>query len=183
MIVNNRLIKSHCFYDCDNNSKQKQFGHEKELSFADVMSSAFETYNVTHKINILRFGRHHPGIEYPLDNEERVIEDKHGMYQYYLQIVPSSYRPFFGNRVKIETFQYAVTEHLRHVSPGSNRGMPGVYFFYEVSPLHVEVVEVRRGWVHFFTSVCAVVGGTFTMMSMVDKFVYQLTEGKGIALG
>lgn len=94
-------------------------------------------------------------------------------YNLYLstQIVPTRYR--FLNGTTIQTNQYSVTEHLRHVHPGSNRGLPGVYFFYEVSPLHVEIYEgYRKGWIAFFTSVCAVVGGVVTVMGMLDQWLF-----------
>ena len=77
------------------------------------------------------------------------------------------------NGTIIQTNQYSVTEHLRHVTPGSNRGLPGVFFFYEVSPLHVEIKEgYRQGWIAFFTSVCAIVGGVVTVMGMLDQFLF-----------
>lgn len=82
---------------------------------------------------------------YQLDGQSRVIKDGYGMYQYYfqvcsqtvacivllpsygraqlallLQVVPTRYR--FLNGTTIETNQYSVTEHLRHVNPGSGRG-------------------------------------------------------------
>lgn len=105
----------------------------------------------------------------------------YGMFQYYLQVVPTVYR--FLNGTVIETFQYSVTEHTRHVDPGSSRGLPGVFFFYEVSALHVTFEEHRRGWVHFFTGVCAAVGGAFTVMGMVDRKLYDLKGGRGVSLG
>jgi hypothetical protein len=87
------------------------------------------------------------------------------------QIIPTRY--IFLNGTTIQTNQYSVTEHMRHVNPGSNRGLPGVFFIYEVSPLHVEIKEeYRKGWIAFFTSVCAVVGGVVTIMGMVDQFVF-----------
>ena len=87
------------------------------------------------------------------------------------QVVPTLYR--FRNGTTIQTNQYSVTEHLRHVSPGSGRGMPGVFFFYEVSPLHVEISEVYvGGWVAFFTSVCAVIGGVVTLLGLVDQHIF-----------
>jgi endoplasmic reticulum-Golgi intermediate compartment protein 3 len=88
-----------------------------------------------------------------------------------LQVVPTLYR--YLNGTTIETNQYSVTEHMRHVTPGSGRGLPGVFFFYQVSPLHVEIEEYRRGWIQFFTSVCAVVGGVVTVMGMLDQYVYS----------
>jgi endoplasmic reticulum-Golgi intermediate compartment protein 3 len=92
-------------------------------------------------------------------------------YFLYLKIVPTLYK--FKNGTTIQTNQYSVTEHLRHVNPGSNRGLPGVFFFYDVSPLHVEIVEgYRKGWIAFFTSVCAIVGGVVTVMGMIDQLLY-----------
>jgi hypothetical protein len=86
--------------------------------------------------------------------------------------VPTRYK--FLNGTVVDTNQYSVTEHLRHVNPGSGRGLPGVFFFYEVSPLHVEIVEgYRKGWVAFFTSVCAIVGGVVTTMGMIDQYLHQ----------
>jgi len=49
-----------------------------------------------------------------------------------------------------------------------------VFFFYEVSPLHVEIKEgYRQGWIAFFTSVCAIVGGVVTIMGMVDQYLFS----------
>lgn len=143
-----------------------------------------------------------------LDGKEVIIEDTYGMYQYYfqvcvlcrytvfnslvvivissscsnesaisiLQIVPTRYK--YKNGTVIETNQYSVMEHLRHVSPGSNRGLPGVFFFYEVSPLHVEIKEgYRKGWIAFFTSVCAIVGGVVTVMGMLDQLLFAAQHG------
>lgn len=89
----------------------------------------------------------------------------------------------FLNGTTIQTNQYSVTEHLRHVNPGSGRGLPGVFFFYEVSPLHVEITEqYRKGWVEFFTSVCAVVGGVVTVMGMLDQFLFTGLKPKAEGL-
>ena len=96
-------------------------------------------------------------------------------------MVPTLYR--FLNGTTIQTNQYSVTEHLRHVNPGSGRGLPGVFFFYEVSPLHVEIrEEYHKGWVAFFTSVCAIVGGVITVMGMLDQLLFASTRPKAEGL-
>lgn len=89
------------------------------------------------------------------------------------KVVPTLYK--YLNGTTIQTNQYSVTEHMRHVNPGSGRGLPGVFFFYEVSALHVEISESRRGFVAFFTSVAAIVGGVITVMGMLDQLVYSGT--------
>ena len=93
------------------------------------------------------------------------------------QVVPTQYR--YLNGTTIQTNQYSVTEHLRHVNPGSGRGLPGVFFFYEVSPLHVVIEEqYHKGYVAFFTSVCAVVGGVVTVMGMLDHALFGMLSSK-----
>jgi endoplasmic reticulum-Golgi intermediate compartment protein 3 len=73
-----------------------------------------------------------------------------------------------GSQSTIESNQYSVTEHLRHLSPGSGRGLPGLYFYYEVSPVQAIFTESRGSLTRFLTSVCAIVGGSFVMMGLID---------------
>jgi 16S rRNA G527 N7-methylase RsmG len=87
------------------------------------------------------------------------------------------------NGTTIQTNQFSVTEHKRIVDPGTGRGLPGVFFFYEISPLHVEFIEQRLGWVRFLTSISAVVGGVFTFMGMVDKWIYDKSKVSRKSLG
>ena len=37
----------------------------------------------------------------------------------------------------------------------------------------------RRGYVAFFTSVCAVVGGVVTIMGMIDQYLFRSQRGRG----
>mmetsp|Transcript_6945 Transcript_6945/g.14291 ORF Transcript_6945/g.14291 Transcript_6945/m.14291 type:complete len:411 (+) Transcript_6945:81-1313(+) len=148
-------------------------------SVFELLMSTFEQFNVTHQVHKIRFGDEYPGSANQLDGESRVIVDGYGMYQYYFKIVPTLVK--FRNGTSIQTNQYSVTEHMRHVNPGSGRGLPGVFFFYEISPLHVEIVEgYRKGYIAFFTSVCAIVGGVVTTMGLLDQLLYShSTQRKG----
>jgi len=60
------------------------------------------------------------------------------------QVVPTVYKYLDGREVASN--QYSVTEHLRHINVGSGRGLPGVWFFYEVSPVHAVFEETRKSW-------------------------------------
>lgn len=140
-------------------------------SLEDFINQAFETFDVSHRVNKLRFGPGYPGELHQLDNQDRNIEDAYGMYQYYIQIIPTLYK--FLNGTQILTNQYSCREHMRHVNPGSNKGLPGVYFFYEVSSLHVKIEEYRYGWIRFITSVAGVVGGIFSSMRIADLYFYS----------
>lgn len=141
----------------------------------ELLSFAFDQFNITHTINSLSFGDQYPGIKSPLDGHNKKITDTHGMYQYYVKVVPTQYHHLNGYKKSIESNQYSVTEHMRHLAPGSGRGLPGVYFYYEVSPIQAVFEERRhRGNLgNFLTSICAIVGGAYTVMGVVDSIIYS----------
>ena len=111
----------------------------------------------------------------------RHVEDAHSQYQYFMEIVPTTYVPLRGREVT--TNQYSVTEHVKLVEAGSGRGLPGVYFFYQVSPISAKIEENRKGWLAFFTSMCAIVGGIYTVLGVVDSFISVALESTQRGLG
>ena len=137
------------------------------FSLMDLISFTFDQFNITHTVNSLSFGDQYPGISSPLDGQRRSVEDTHGMYQYYIKVVPTRYKAL--GKAEFESNQYSVTEHVRHLSPGSGRGLPGIYFYYEISPISALIKEKRKGaLLPFITSCCAILGGVFTVMGLVD---------------
>eukprot|EP00600_Ochromonadales_sp_CCMP1393_P000950 CAMPEP_0174978192 /NCGR_PEP_ID=MMETSP0004_2-20121128/14050_1 /TAXON_ID=420556 /ORGANISM="Ochromonas sp., Strain CCMP1393" /LENGTH=375 /DNA_ID=CAMNT_0016229503 /DNA_START=137 /DNA_END=1264 /DNA_ORIENTATION=+ len=155
---------------------QRQLGGPGGLfNLMDLISFTFDQFNVSHTINTLSFGDNFPGIKSPLDGETRQIQDTHGMYQYYIKVVPTRYKAL-NSETEIQSNQYSVTEHMSHLSPGSGRGLPGVYFYYELSPIQAVFEEKRGGWLHFVTSLCAIVGGAFSVMGLVDTLITSLSN-------
>merc|ERR1712157_392180 len=77
-----------------------------------------------------------------------------------------------GNGVKEVTNQYSVTMHETKLKLKEGYGIPGVYFFYEFSPLMVQISEKRTPFFHFITQVCAIIGGVFTVTGLLDRVVY-----------
>lgn len=147
--------------------------HEKQASgtafnLLDLISFTFDQFNISHSVNSLSFGSHFPGIKSPLDGQSRRVMDTHGMYQYYIKVVPTRYKALSMGSAEIQSNQYSVTEHMSTLAPGSGRGLPGVYFYYEVSPIQAFIEEKKRSWMHFVTSVCAIVGGAYSLMGLVD---------------
>ena len=50
---------------------------------------------------------------------------------------------------------------------------PGIKFSYNLSPMSVVVTEKRMPFYHFLTSLCAIIGGMYTIFSLLDTFVYH----------
>lgn len=104
---------------------------------------------------------------------------KVGMYQYFLKVVPTVYVDR-ANKT-LASNQYSVTEHFRESTGGagsvattaSGRTLPGVFFFYDLSPIKVHIVEARSSFLHYLTNLCAIVGGVFAVSGLLDGAVHQ----------
>mmetsp|Transcript_23393 Transcript_23393/g.55734 ORF Transcript_23393/g.55734 Transcript_23393/m.55734 type:complete len:388 (-) Transcript_23393:252-1415(-) len=126
-------------------------------------------YNVSHTVNHLSFGTVYPGRVNPLDDSHRICHDRSGMFQYFVKVVPTEYR--FLNKTGLNTFQFASTQHYRKLE-GLQRGLPGVFFFYDLSPIKATFQESSSSFLHFLTGLCAIVGGVFTVAGMLDSTIY-----------
>ncbi|KAI4318698.1 hypothetical protein MLD38_032373 [Melastoma candidum] len=145
--------------------------HQSSFNLLELLSLQRENYNISHKINRLTFGEYFPGIVNPLDGVQWTHDAHSGMYQYFLKVVPTIYTNIRGRT--IYSNQYSVTEHYRPSEFGRTQMLPGVFFFYDFSPIKVTFKEEHISFFHFLTNICAVVGGVFTVAGIVDSFVYH----------
>ncbi|KAG0448716.1 hypothetical protein HPP92_027686 [Vanilla planifolia] len=137
----------------------------------DLQAFQKESFNISHKINKLAFGDYFPGVINPLDSVQWLQQAPYGMYQYFIKVVPSIYNDINGQA--IQSNQFSVTEHFRAGEVGRIQALPGVFFFYDLSPIKVTVTEQHVPFLHFLTNVCAIVGGIFTVSGIVDSFIYH----------
>lgn len=145
----------------------KQF-HIHDFQYSEV--------KLDHTINHLSFG---DKIEFakthPLDGLH-VEADKNAqseMYNYYLKIVPTMYAKVGGP--PIHTNQFSVTRYKKDLS-NRQRGMPGIFFSYELSPLMVKYEEKQRSFGHFATNCCSIIGGVFTVAGIIAVFLNSSLE-------
>jgi hypothetical protein len=62
--------------------------------------------------------------------------------------------------------------------------MPMAKFSFDPSPMQVLVKEQPRPFYHFLTTVCAIVGGVFTVAGMADSSVFSISKAlKKVELG
>ena len=129
---------------------------------------------MSHVIHSLSFGVHYPNRVNPLDGATAILRNGSGVFQYFVKVVPTTYTSSGGRTV--ETNQYSVTQHIRSLTRQSllQGMMPGVFFIYDLSPISVNIREEGRGFVHFITSLLAIVGGVITLASMLDSCLYRV---------
>ena len=58
-------------------------------------------------------------------------------------------------------------------------------FSYNLSPMTVVVSETSKPFYEFLTSACAIIGGVFTVVGLLDSLIYQGMKSikKKVALG
>uniref|UniRef100_A0A7S1CC96 Endoplasmic reticulum vesicle transporter C-terminal domain-containing protein n=1 Tax=Bicosoecida sp. CB-2014 TaxID=1486930 RepID=A0A7S1CC96_9STRA len=141
--------------------------------------------NTSHVIRKLSFGDPFPGMVEALGGFTSPPRDKPARYQYFIQAVPTVYEPLRGAR--IASHQYSATKFVTDVEApdandfeaimmGGGVQPAGVYFKFEFSPVMVRVVETKRTVLQFLTSICAIVGGVFTVAGMVDATAHRTSE-------
>ena len=62
----------------------------------------------------------------------------------------------------------------------SEDDIPEARFSYDISPMSVSVVKKGKQWYEFITSICALIGGTFTMVGLISGFLSTIFKSKKI---
>ncbi|XP_063231560.1 endoplasmic reticulum-Golgi intermediate compartment protein 3 [Bacillus rossius redtenbacheri] len=150
----------------------------------DVQPFSSSSFNTSHHIRHLSFGRNIAGVTDPMDGTESIASEGATMFQYYIKIVPTTYVRRDG--AILQTNQFSVTMHQKAVSILTGEsGMPGIFFSYELAPVMVKISEKEKSLGHLATNVCAIIGGVFTVASLIDAFIYRSVKAiqKKIELG
>ncbi|XVE49571.1 hypothetical protein DITRI_Ditri01bG0092300 [Diplodiscus trichospermus] len=109
--------------------------HQTNIFLDDLLAFQKDSYNISHRINRLAFGEYFPGVVNPLDGAQWVHETSNGMYQYFVKVVPTIYTDIRGGTV--HSNQYSVTQHFKNLEFIHPNSHPGVFFFYDFSPIKV----------------------------------------------
>ncbi|CAN1133594.1 Endoplasmic reticulum-Golgi intermediate compartment protein 3 [Linum perenne] len=147
--------------------------HGLNILVAQMIFEGAKHVNVSHIVHDLSFGPKYPGIHNPLDGTSRILRERSGIFKYYIKIVPTEYR--YISKEVLPTNQFSVTEYFSPMND-FDRSWPAVYFLYDLSPITVTIKEEKRSFLHFITRLCAVLGGTFAVTGMLDRWMFRIVE-------
>ncbi|KAJ1644535.1 ER-derived vesicles protein erv46 [Coemansia erecta] len=122
------------------------------------------SFDFSHTIHALAFGRELPGQKSPLSGVAKRALTEHTRFQYFVKVVGSEIR--FDNGTVLRSNEYAATEF-------SKPSDPGLHLMYDISPMRVVYTEHRRSLSTLLTSICAIVGGITTVASLVDASIFR----------
>merc|ERR1712227_1188332 len=162
-----RSAKKNSQIDIDN-EKQRERGEKKQ-----AMKDKYET-----TLNHLHLHSTHSN---PLSGLA-TFPTVDGHYGYNLRIVPTLYSSQVNKRNKTDIFdssyEYSFVESL-------NKGLqiqqqlapltltnPAIHFSYEYYPILLNYEEKKMTFLELITSICAILGGLFTVFSLIDSFLY-----------
>lgn len=97
----------------------------------------------------------------PMKQMEFTSYKAHMAPQHYLNVIPT----IFDDRVVV--YQATVQSHIADVKVTD---VPQARFSYQFSPMTIKISTAGRPLYDFLTSVFAIVGGTYTFVSLVDRF-------------
>jgi hypothetical protein len=62
--------------------------------------------------------------------------------------------------------------------PYADEGVPEAKFMYDITPMAVLVEKKSRHFYDYITSLLAILGGTFTVVSLIDNSIYFIMKPK-----
>lgn len=153
--------------------------HVHEFNVKDVADG----FNTSHIIHRLQFGDNFGGlVESPLEGVSKIVNEGAYMFHYYIKLVPTMYIDEKDEEgTKIYSHQYSVTESNKNVLMTDQQlgGLPGVFLVYEFTPFLVQKRKKYVPFSHFITSLCAIIGGMYTISAIIDTVMNKAKNKAG----
>ncbi|CDF35887.1 Protein disulfide-isomerase, PDIA-6 Membrane [Chondrus crispus] len=107
----------------------------------------------------------------PLDDILFINHKEHMSHEHYIKVVSTHYQAGSLRRRKdVLGYQMATSNHQYKSDPN----VPETRFSYDLSPTAVVISQAGRRWYEFLTSLCAIIGGTFTTFSLMDGVLHSM---------
>lgn len=140
--------------------------------FYHIDLESLTRFDASHDIRHLSFGPSFPGRLDPLDGFTAPLPGALVQYKYTINLVPTQYTWLNGTTVTSHQFSARLQKRSIDLKTGTFP-QPGLFFKYDFSPIMVSYSEKRRTFLQFVTSACAILGGVFTVSSMVDSCMHR----------
>jgi len=111
----------------------------------------------------------------PMNEQAYITEDYHQAYHHYIKVV-STHLIFGASRNnQMTTYQFLEQSQIVYYD---ETNVPEARFSYDLSPMSVVVEKEGRKWYDYLTSLCAIIGGTFTTLGLIDATLYRVFKPK-----
>jgi len=111
----------------------------------------------------------------PMDDQMFLTREFHQAYHHYIKVVSTHLNVGSSEANQMLTYQFL--EQSQIVLYDTNN-VPEARFSYDLSPMSVVVEKEGRKWYDYLTSLCAIIGGTFTTLGLIDAVLYKVFKPK-----
>jgi hypothetical protein len=111
----------------------------------------------------------------PMDDHAYVSKEYHQAFHHYIKVVSTHLN--MGNSAANTMMAYQFLEQSQIVYYDDSN-VPEARFSYDLSPMSVVVEKKGRKWYDYLTSLCAIIGGTFTTLGLIDATLYKVLKPK-----
>jgi len=108
-----------------------------------------------------------------LDNKVFIAQMKNYTYVHYLKVVSKKYEGFSSKYPALHTYLYSAfsNEHKEDTV------LPSVMIQYDLSPMTVVARYKKQPFYHFITNFCAIIGGVFSIIGIIDRLFQTVAAG------
>ena len=154
---------------------------------SDFHTFDHENVNMTHFVHKFKFGHDLTKAQLNVverrkkENEQKgrsklqdrlFVSDKGNLtHEHYLQVVKTNLVPL---KKKGKSAIYEYTAHAHKYE--SKKDTPSTRIAFDFSPIQVTVRESRKELYHFVTTLCAIIGGVFTVAGMLDSTLFSVSR-------
>lgn len=119
-----------------------------------------------------------------MDGRGYKIEKPHQAFHHYIKVVPTTveFPKSMSSRLRkinpnVEAFQMVASSQVMQYDEDE---IPEARFTYDISPMSVVISTKGKRWYEFVTSMCALIGGTFTVVGLLSSFLTVIFKPKKI---
>mmetsp|Transcript_18878 Transcript_18878/g.46776 ORF Transcript_18878/g.46776 Transcript_18878/m.46776 type:complete len:480 (-) Transcript_18878:27-1466(-) len=111
----------------------------------------------------------------PMDGSSYFTKDFHQAYHHYIKVVSTHLNMGKSRSNQLMTYQFLEQSQIVYYETNN---VPEARFSYDLSPMSVVVEKEGRKWYDYLTSLCAIIGGTFTTLGLIDAILYKVLKPK-----
>lgn len=111
----------------------------------------------------------------PMDGHAYLTKDFHQAFHHYIKVVSTHMNMGSSKNKRLITYQFLEQSQIVFYD---DVNVPEARFSYDLSPMSVVVEKQGRKWYDYLTSLCAIIGGTFTTLGLIDATLYKVLKPK-----
>lgn len=111
----------------------------------------------------------------PMNGFAYVNEELHEAYHHYLKVITTNIEGLQYGKKQLKAYQILESSQLSFYR---NDMVPEAKFILDLSPISVSYRTTSRHWYDYLTSLMAIVGGTFTVVGMIESSIHAVVRRK-----